>query len=248
MGKYLLSAYFADSKVAVYEIGNDGMLRDSALQSFATEKNAHAIQTDWSNKYVLIPCRTGETIHQFKFDPADGSLAPNMPDRVRTDSLTGPRHFVFHSQLDVVYFSNEFSSTVTAYHFDTSNGTLSAFQSLSMLPKDFAGINKAADIHLTPDNRFLYASNRGHESIAGYSIDSVTGRMTSIGNFATEKSPREFDIDPQGKFLYAGGQSSGRIAAYCIDKRTGWLTLLNTYEVGRNPAWVLIVQIDNNNK
>ncbi len=95
-----------------------------------------------------------------------------------------------------------------------------------------------------PDNRFLYASNRGHESIAGYSIDSVTGRMTSIGNFATEKSPREFDIDPSGKFLYAGGQGSGKLAAYRIDNRTGRLALFNTYDVGNHPAWVLVVPVE----
>jgi 6-phosphogluconolactonase len=242
-GRFLLTAYFADSKAAVYEIDRNGAPKDSAVQVIPTEKNAHAIQTDPSNRYVLIPCRTGETILQFKFDHENGKLSPNIPDRIHTDSLTGPRHFVFHSKLNTVYFCNEFASSVTAYRFNPSHGTLSAFQSLSMLPKNFSGQNKAADIHLTPDNRFLYASNRGHESIAAYSIDSISGTMTFLGNFATEKSPRSFDIDPDGKFLYAGGQGSGNLAAYRIDHLNGTLTLFDTYYVGNHPAWVMIVRM-----
>jgi 6-phosphogluconolactonase len=170
-------------------------------------------------------------------------LSPNSPDRIPTDSLTGPRHLTFHKKLNIVYFINEFSSTITAYQLDVSSGTLAPFQSLSTLPQGFTGKNKAADIHLTPNDRFLYASNRGDESISGYAIDSVSGTMTSMGFFATEKTPRSFDIDPSGHFLYAGGQGSGKLAAYRIHATTGQLTLLDTYDVGKHPAWVLIVPV-----
>ena len=242
-GKFLLTAYFADSKAAIYSIRADGGLQDSAVQVLATEQNAHAIQTDPSNRFLFIPCRTGETIHQFKFNSVNGTLTPNTPDRTLTPPKTGPRHLAFHPSLDLVYFSNEFSSSVTAYRLNRADGCLSDVQTLSSLPADFAGTNTSADIHVTPDGRFLYASNRGHESIAAFSLDAMTGRMTSIGFFATEKTPRSFSLDPGGRFLYAAGQGSGKIAAYRIGRDRGELTLLATYDAGNNPVWILTVRL-----
>ncbi len=242
-GRFLLSAYFADSKAAVYPIGTDGAVEDRALQIISTGQNAHAIQTDPSNRYLFISCRTGENIHQFKFNPATGQLTPNTPDRVTTKPKTGPRHFIFHTGLNAVYVVNEFNSTVTAYRLNPPTGTLSPFQNLSTLPREYTEANATADIHLTPDNRFLYASNRGHDSIAGFSVDPVTGALASVGQFAAEKTPRGFDIDPTGRFLYAGGQGSGKLAAYQIDSGTGQLTRIGTYGVGNNPVWVLVVEL-----
>jgi len=99
-----------------------------------------------------------------------------------------------------------------------------------------------ADVHMTPDGRFLYATNRGPNSIAAYRLDPATGVMTFIAHYPTETMPRSFAIDPAGRFLYAGGQRSGRLAAYRIEAGTGRLTLLNSYQVGKNPVWVLVVQ------
>lgn len=242
-GKFLLTAYFADSKAAIYSIRHDGGVQDSAVQVLATEKNAHAIQTDPTNRFLFIPCRTGETIHQFRFNPGNGLLTPNARDRTLTPSKTGPRHLAFHPSLNVVYFANEFGSSVTAYRLNP-DGALSEFQTLSSLPRDFVGTNTGADIHVTPDGRFLYASNRGHESIAAFSVDAVTGRLISVGYFPTEKTPRSFSIDPSGKFLYAGGQGSGRISAYRIDEQNGRLALLTTYDAGKNPVWILTMRVD----
>jgi len=242
-GRFLLTAYFNDSKAAVYSIGGNGAVRDTALQILPTPQNTHATRTDPSNRFLFISCRTGEAILQFAFDSATGMLTPGKPDRVVTEPGTGPRHIVFHTRLNTVYGSDEFSSTVTVYRLDPFTGSLTAFQHISMLPEGFAGTNTAADIHLTPDNRFLYASNRGHDSIAGFSVDPVTGALASAGQFATEKTPRGFDIDPAGRFLYAGGQGSGRLAAYRIDSRTGQLTRFDTYDAGNHPVWVLVVEL-----
>jgi 6-phosphogluconolactonase len=99
-----------------------------------------------------------------------------------------------------------------------------------------------ADVHMTRDGRFLYATNRGPSSIAAYRLDPATGLMTFIARYPTEAMPRSFAIDPTGRFLYAGGQRSGRLAAYGIDPGTGRLALLKTYYVGRNPVWVLVAQ------
>jgi 6-phosphogluconolactonase len=246
-GKFLLSAYFADSKAAVYRIGPDGGAQDSAVVVWTTEKNAHSIQIDPTNRYLFIPCRTGETIHQYKFDQVLGTLTPNEPDRVITPPNTGPRHFTFHRKLQVVYFVNEFGNSVTAFRLDSSYGTLEALQTLSTLPQDFVGQSAAADVHLTPDGRFLYASNRGHESIAAFSVDTLSGHLTQIGHFATEKTPRSFAIDHSGRFLYSGGQGSGRIAAYRIDAKSGNLGQFETYDAGKNPVWILTVKVDQQN-
>jgi len=241
-GKFLLTAYFGESKAAVYSIRQDGGLQDSAVQVIATEKNAHAIQTDPSNRFVFIPCRTGETIHQFRFNADNGMLTPNAPDRTPTPAKTGPWHLAFHPSLNVAYFANEFGSTVTAYRVNPE-GTLSELQTISSLPADFAGANTGADIRLTPNGRFLYASNRGHESIAAFSVDTTTGRFTSIGFFPTEKTPRSFSLDPSGQFLYAGGQGSGRIAAYRINREHGQLTPLAINDAGKSPVWILTVRL-----
>jgi 6-phosphogluconolactonase len=242
-GKYLLSAYFADSKAAIYPIGDNGAASQNAVSIFTTEKNAHSIQTDPTNQFLFIPCRTGETIHQFMFNQGDGTLKPNAPDRVATPTNTGPRHFAFHPKLPIVYFVNEFGNSVSVFRLETLRGTLTHEQTLTTLPSDFVGRSAAADVHLTPDGRFLYASNRGHESIAAFSVDMMTGQLTSLGIFATEKTPRSFIIDQTGRFLYAAGQSSGRIAAYRINHENGKLNLLKSYDVGKNPVWILTIQL-----
>jgi 6-phosphogluconolactonase len=241
-GRFLLTAYFTDSKAAVYSINENGSLKDSAVQILTTEKNAHAIQTDLTNHFVFVPCRTGEAVLLHRFDPLTGRLTPNSPDRVTTPTKTGPRHFAFHPRLPLVYFVNEFSSTVTAYRLDAA-GTLTTIQTISALPAEFTGTNTGADIHLTPDALHLYASNRGHESIAAFAVDGKTGLLTSLGTVATEKTPRSFAIDPSGLYLYAAGQGSGAIAAYRIDPKEGRLEQFATYDAGRNPVWILVTAL-----
>lgn len=242
-GRFLLTAYFADSKVAIYSVRKEGGLLDSAVQVLTTATNAHAIVSDPTNQFVFVPCRTGETIHQFRFNPVNGMLTPNTVDRMLTPAKTGPRHIVFHPLLKTAYVANELGSTVTAYHLG-QEGTLSDLQTLSSLPADFVGANTGADVHVTPDGRFLYASNRGHESIAAFAVDAATGRLTSIGFFPTEKTPRSFSLDPGGRFLYAGDQGSARIAAYRIDQRNGRLDFLTSYDAGKNPVWILAARIN----
>jgi 6-phosphogluconolactonase len=145
---------------------------------------------------------------------------------------------VFHPTLPLVYCDNERGSSVTAYAFDEKTGTLTPGRTVSTLPADFTGNNTCADIALTPDARFLYASNRGHDSLAGFMVDEKTGALTPIGQFATEKTPRSFSIDPAGRFVYAAGQGSGKLAAYRLDAKSGALERFDTYEVGKEPAWV----------
>lgn len=155
----------------------------------------------------------------------------------------GPRHLCFHPTLNVVYSSNEQGCGVTAYHFDPAGGTLRPFQTVSTLPSDFAGRNTCSQIRITPNGRFLYAPNRGHNSIAGFAIDAGTGQLTAIGHTPTEPVPRAFNLDPQGRFLFSSGLESGRLASYRIGAETGQLEPLEIYDIGQQPMWVLCVEL-----
>jgi len=114
-------------------------------------------------------------------------------------------------------------------------------QSVSTLPSDFKGTNACAEIKLHPTGKFLYVSNRGHDSIARFSVNEHSGELTALGQTPTEKTPRSFDLDSTGRFLYAAGESTGKVAAYRVDGETGELTRTETYTVGSTPWWVLVV-------
>jgi len=166
-------------------------------------------------------------------------LLPNNPDGISVTEKSGPRHFAFHPQKNIFYGVNELSCTVMVFPFDPSGGTLSGpVQEISTKPPDFTSSNTCADIHVTPDGKFLYASNRGHNSLAAFSINQDDGKLTPIGHFATEKNPREFDIEPSGEFIISAGEGSGNIILYRI-RPDGALTPLHTYRVGQWPAWVM---------
>ncbi|MBM3188831.1 MAG: lactonase family protein [Chloroflexi bacterium] len=237
-GRYLLAAYYSAGRVTVHALKRDGAL-GSRLQTVSTAPHAHCIQTDASNRYAFVPHTVpSNMIAQFVFDARYGALAPNSVPQVIPDAPDGPRHFCFHPTRDIVYVDNEQGSSVTAYRLDTSTGQLSPFQRLSTLPEGFSGQNTCAQIHIHPAGRFLYASNRGHDSIACFAIDAATGSLTTIGQQPTEKTPRAFNLDPEGRFLLASGLDSGRLASYRIDQATGALQPLEVYTIGERPMWV----------
>lgn len=244
-GKYLLTSYYAAGKAAIYSIENDGKLKEGALQIIEQYQTPHSIQTDATNKILFIPDTRGNVIYQFLFDQNSGKLTTNNPPEVKIENREGPRHFTFHGEKNIVYFVNESNNTVTAYHIDKEKGTLKAFQNISTLPSDFSERSSCADIHITPDNRFLYASNRGHNSITGFSINNDDGTLTLIDYFLTEKTPREFEIDHSGKFLVAAGETSDHIAVNKIDQDTGRLTTVQVIHAGKAPFWVKIANFSN---
>jgi 6-phosphogluconolactonase len=212
-----------------------------------TAIGAHAMQTDPSNTFAFVPHidnRGGpNAIFQFKFDPHTGHLTPNAPPRVGQPPGTGPRHFCFHPSKDMLYFSNEQGSSVTGYHFDPATGTLSAFQTISTLPPGYEASNTCSQIQMAPSRQFLYAPNRGHNSIAGFSVDTSSGRLTAIGHVATEARPSAFSLDPEGHFLFAAGSETDRLASYRVNSDTVELTPLETYPVGKRPMWVLMTHL-----
>ena len=255
-GKFMLIAYYQGGYAAVHPIGGDGALGATAADHHDTANGAHAIATDRSNRYAFVPhiARLQDNvleppknnpgpnfIAQFRFDAQSGRLSPNSPARLDPGEGLGPRHYTFHPSLDCVYFSNEQGCSVTAYRLDAATGTLSAAQTIPSLPAGWSGRNTCSQIHLTPDGRFLYVGNRGHNSIAGFAVDPSNGRLTAAGHVPTEAVPSAFGLDPNGKFLYAAGTASNRLAAYRVDSATGALTSLDTYAVGQRPAAVQAV-------
>ncbi len=240
-GRFLLSASYGGGVAAVHAIRADGTLSDLPVQTVKTLPKAHFILTAPSNRLAFLP-HVGEsnTIVGFRFDEDVGTL--KEVSRTTHEPDVGPRHLVFHPGLHMVYVSNEQGSSVTAYAFDVCSGVLEPVQTLSTLPEGFSGENTCAQIHIHPSGRFLYVSNRGHDSIACFSVDR-TGFLTGIGNQPTEPVPRAFGIDPSGSFLDAGGQESGELASYRIDAQTGRLRPLKTYTVGKQSMWVLMLAL-----
>lgn len=244
-GRYLLAAYYLSHKVTVHRIGDDGAAIDPPVVFRDTAIGAHCFQTDPSNRFVFIPHIARKdapnTIMQFLFDAATGQLTPNDPPHVPQPDWAGPRHYCFHPSKDIVYFSNEQGCSVTVYTLDPKKGTLTSFQTLSTLPEGWTGKSKCSQIRMTPDGRFLYAPNRGHDSIAAFAVDPGDGRLRAIGQFPAEKIPRAFEIDPAGRFLLSAGHDSGRLAVYRIDTDTGHLDRVATHDVGAVPMWVTII-------
>ncbi len=241
-GRYLMAAYYVDAKVTVHAIGADGKIGAKALQTIPTAEKAHAIVLDPSGRFAFVPHTGPDAIFQFTFDAGKGRLAANKAARLATPKGTGPRHLVFHPAMPIAYVANEQGGSVTAYALDAKGGTLKPLETVSTLPKEFRGSNACAEIRIHPTGRSLYVSNRGHDSIACFALDGE-GKITAIGQEATEKTPRSFDIDPSGRFLFAAGESSGKLATYGIDGKTGRLKRLKTAGVGKTPWWVLALGV-----
>jgi 6-phosphogluconolactonase len=205
------------------------------------------MQADPSNRFVFVPHIAGNgpnAIYQFKFDARIGGLRPNSPAQVSPERLDGPRHFCFHPSKPMVYFSNEQGCSITAYAFDQEKGLLSPLQTVSTLPAGYTDRNSCSQIQIAPSGKFLYAPNRGHNSIACFSVDATTGHLTALGQMPSETVPRAFSLDPTGTFLYAAGLESGRLAAYRIDQNSGLLQPLEVYPVGNRPMWVMILRLE----
>ncbi len=240
-GKYLFSASYGGNKVTVNPIGKDGVVQP-ALQIMPTEPNAHCIMADPSNRYVLHTSLGGDLVYQEKFDVRTGKLTPNDPPSISIKAKAGARHLVFSPNRKFVYLVDELDASIYVFPWDAKTGTLKKeVQVTTALPKGFDGKPWAADIHLTPDGRFLYASERTTSTLAAFGVDPKTGMLTPIDSHPTEKQPRSFNIDPAGRYLLSVGQLSNSMTSYAIDKATGKLTKLREYPVGKNPNWVEIV-------
>jgi 6-phosphogluconolactonase len=243
-GGHLLSATFGGDELAIFPIGDDGSLGGAATARVGTPDEPHSILVDPGNAWVWVPHRTPDVIGQWVLDASTGTVTPNAAPQATAPAGAGPRHIVLHPEGGFAYVSDEFSDSVSTYAVDATTGQLQHIGTVTTLPDDFPGnTNTCADVHITPNGRFLYVSNRGHDSLAMYAIDRGTGLPVPMGQVPTEPRPREFEVDPRGRYVYAAGQDSGRVASYVIDQDSGVLTPGPVYDVGPNPLWVLAIEL-----
>ncbi len=234
-GRYLLIANYAGGNISVIPVNKEGVLGKPTEivnhlgSSLHPKRQAgphpHAIILDSANDYAFVPDLGLDKVLQYRFDHANGRLNANQRPWVSTKPGAGPRHMVFHENNQSAYVINELDSTINALAYDQSRGELKVYQTISTIPSSYAGKNSAADLHLAPNGKFLYGSNRGHDSIAIFAIDPETGELTLVKHTPTQgRNPRGFAIDPTGTFLLAANQDSDNILVFRIDQEHGTLT------------------------
>ena len=246
-GKYLFSSYYQGAGVKVHGIAQDGSLVDPPVVSLDTATGAHAMQTDSTNSYAFVPHIAGNgpnSIYQFTFDENTGQIAPNTPDRVDPQEVLGPRHFCFHPDLDILYFSNEQGCSVSGYNLDMTTGTLSLFQTITTLPVGYRDRNTCSQIQISRAGNFLFAPNRGHDSIACFIVDTETGELKSNGIISSEPRPNALCLGPGDRYLYSAGQDSGNLATFKVDPISGAIDKIGVTPVGNGPCWISIIQLN----
>ena len=241
-GRYLFAASYGGHKMSVARIGADGVAGPAA-HVFPTGQNAHFVLTDPSNRNLFVTNLGSDAVMQWRFDPASGELTPNATPNFAARPKAGPRHMAFHPNGRFGYLLNELDAGVDVLAFDAAKGTLSPVQTLSTLPAGFTGKPWAADLHLTPDGRFLYTSERTTSTLAAFGVDADSGQLKLLSHVETEKQPRGFNIDPSGRYLVAVGQVSHGLSVYRIDRDSGALQSLRSMPLGKNPNWVEIVDL-----
>ena len=244
-GRFMLTSSNGGARASSYRVGGDGALVAPAACTVHTIRGAHSVQVHPGNRWLYVPhCITQNAIFQYAYDGETGEFALQDLGILVPPTRTGPRHIRFHPGLDVMYTTDEQGNSISAYRV-AGDGRLSPpFQTVSTLPPGFdpAG-NTTAQLRVHPSGKFLYAPNRGHDTVACFAIDPVSGKLSLIGRVATEPHVRGFDLDPQGKFVFAAGVDSGRMSAYGIDRGSGMLTFLDSCEVGEKPMWVLTAEL-----
>src|ERR1700676_1339069 len=234
-GKYVLVANYTGGSIVAFPILEDGKLGEASAFVQHTghgtnperqeKAHAHSIDLSTDNRFAMVDDLGLDELLVYKFDSAKGSLTPNSPPFVKLDAGAGPRHFALSPSGKFAYVVAEMQSTGAAVSNDSGSGTLHRLQTISTLPKSFTGQNDDAEIQMYPSGKFLYASNRGSDTIAVFAIDSSKGTLTPIEYTPTQgKIPRSFEIDPTGKFLFAENQKSDNVVVFGIDAKTGHLT------------------------
>ncbi|ATB33436.1 lactonase family protein [Melittangium boletus] len=228
-GAFVLVANYSGGNVAVLPIQAGGGLGAAVdVKQFQgsgqSVPHAHQAQLDADNQYAFVPDLGTDKVMSFRFDSALGKLTAGNPAFVSTLPGAGPRHLAFHPNGRFAYVINELNSTINTYAYDKATGKLTELQRVSALPDGFTGQSYCAEVRVSPDGRFLYGSNRGHESIVVFSIGS-SGTLTYVQHvFSRIQWPRDFIIDPTGTFLLVANQKGNTVVAFRRDTQTGKLT------------------------
>jgi 6-phosphogluconolactonase len=244
-GRFLLGASYQGFLLWVGAIDPQGRMK-GPVQVVDGIQKPHCVLVHPNNRFAYVAATGEDQIRQFLFDAATGRLSPNTPMGVKTKPGAGPRHMAFHPTADFFYCLNETVATIDAYALNRENGTLTPFQNISTVPpgRVFTGHEMAADLHIGPDGRFLYASERAHSTISVYAVATPSGVLSHVQTIDVARVPRGFRIDPTGRFLVAGGQDSGCVTTYAIDQGNGKLERLASYRTNGFPTWIEFVDLE----
>jgi 6-phosphogluconolactonase len=264
-GHYLFGASYGGHQIGVNPIGADGKV-GKPQQVIPTARNAHSIRVDNTNHYVYVPHLGTDQVFQFVFDAKTGKLTANTPPVLQLPQGTGPRHIIISADNKFAYLLNELTAQVTTLAINAKTGLLSPVSTAVAVPPDSKlqpgmprgavgtpGANQAprdtandiwaSDLHLTPNGKFLYAAERTSGTLAAFSVDGASGKLTYLSSTPTEKQPRGFAIDRTGKVLVASGEKSETVSTYSIGA-DGSLKQIGQYPTGKGANWVEIVSFD----
>jgi 6-phosphogluconolactonase len=253
-GRFVLATNYPGGSVAVLPIQPDGSLSPASgfIQHTGTSVNptrqeaahAHSINIDAANRFAIV-CDLGmDKVLIYRLDLAQGKLVPHEQPWVQARPGAGPRHLAFHPNGRIVYVINELDSTVSVYSYDADGGRLSEVQAISTLPADWAGENFPAEVCVAPSGRFVYGSNRGHNSIAVFAVDEQTGKLSYVGNEPSQgKTPRNFRITPDGMLMLVANQDTDTIVAFRVDQQTGKLTPTGQITASPSPVCIKFLEI-----
>ncbi len=236
-GRFLLASYYKTGQVTVHRIIGEGRLSEQPVQKLTIDPRAHSVAIDPSGKCVFVSHTATNSITQFRFDNRTGKLELNSPARLQRDEKTGPRHLWFHPSGKFAYGSDESGRSISAYQFNSDNGTLKHLQSLSSFPKSFEGKGTTSRVQVHPSGKVVYIANRSEGSIAVFGIDQTSGRLRLLQRTQSEPIVRGFNFSPDGRHLIAAGQQSGNLVSYRIDN-DGLLDQTSKLAVGGIPWWV----------
>jgi 6-phosphogluconolactonase len=253
-GKNVLVANYDDGSVTVLPIGPDGKLGPASEfikhsgKVFDPERqggpHAHSINLDKSNRFAVVADLGLDRVFIYKFDPIRGKLTPNDPPAAKVKDRAGPRHFTFHPDGKHAYVINEIDCTVTAFDYDPDRGTLTEIQTVPTMPIPVEPRHSTAEVVVHPSGKFLYGSNRGHDSLAVFSIEPETGRLKLVEYEPTGgKTPRNFAVDPTGSYVLAENMASDTIVVFRVDREAGALEPTGQVVAVPTPCCVKFVPI-----
>jgi len=233
-GRVLLSANYRDGYLSAVPIAADGALGQPRVIQHAgsgpnpmrqEKPHPHSVTLSPDNRYVIVADLGLDKIFSYALETATATLTPGNPRFVRTEPGVGPRHFAFGKSGQHGYVINEMGGTVTVYDYEAASGGLRPKQTISTLPADFTGEKWNAEVRVHPSGRFLYASNRTHDSLAAFAIDPSSGELTLLEIVPSgAKNPRNFAVSPDGKWLVCGHQESELVTVFSVDLASGKLT------------------------
>jgi 6-phosphogluconolactonase len=240
-GRMLMAASYGGDLLSVSRIAPNGEV-SAAHQLIPTPAMAHDVKSSKDNRFAFATSLGGDVVLQFEVDADNQLLRPNHVPKLSLPPGSGPRHLAMHPTGRFVFLLDELDGKVHGFELNAQNGTLTSLGRWGSLPITFSGKPAAADIHITPDGRFIYTSDRGSNTLTGFRVDPQTGYLDLIGHWPSETQPRGFNIDPSGRYLLEVGQKSGMLSVHAIQEN-GALKRIGSYPFGQGVNWVELINL-----